>query len=88
MTKHVVHKVVLQYGAEGESLTNSTEYEHTVSKHNQFMFIDLDQPSGGYPYPTDIEHAYNFKTVEKAIQYSFGVPGMHVRQLTVTYEVD
>lgn len=87
MTKHVVHKVVLQYGAEGESLTNSTEYEHVVHKDSQFMFVDLDQPSGGYPYPTGIEQAYNFKTVEKALTYSRNVPGMHVRNLTVTYEV-
>lgn len=44
--------------------------EPTESYYDKnFMFVDLDQQSGGYPTRATPENAHNFRTVEKAKLY-------------------
>lgn len=77
-------KVFLQYGKTGEQLSASGFQR--VHEFEQHQFVDLDNASGGYPYGTSIDRAYDFKTVEKALEYSRGVEGFHPRTVTITYE--
>ena len=44
----------------------------------------LDNPSGGYPYETDISNAYSFKSVTAAEDYGRGE--FDVRIVKITYE--
>ena len=82
--KILQHKVLLQYGEEGEAVTGYTK----VHRDEAGMFVDVDSHSGGYPYATTIDRAYDFKTTEKALKYAGHFPGLKVRSVTITYEVN
>lgn len=84
MIRIVRVKVVLQYGRAGES----TSTYSTVSQHEAEKFVALDAASGGYPYATSIDEAHDFKTIEKALEYSRGFAGFHPRTLTITYQYE
>lgn len=77
------HKVVLlQYGPVGSALGSSMK----VRESDTGKFVAIDRASGGYPYSTDITNAHDFKTPQKALEYSRHVPGFLVREVLVTYE--
>ena len=81
--KIVENRVVLQYGEVGEAVMSSVK----VHQSEAGKFVAIDPTSGGYPYATEIGSAENFRTVEKALQYSRHFPGLKVRHVTITYEV-
>lgn len=82
--KIVETKILLQYGREGEPTSGYTK----VHKDEASTFVALDSASGGYPYSTNIASAHNFRTVERALEYSRGFQGFHPREVTITYEFD
>lgn len=54
-------KIVLMYK------TKPTESYYS----EKYMFVDLDQSSGGYPCRATVLNAYDFKTIEKAKKYDY-----------------
>lgn len=72
-------KVVLQY---------IDDYDCPAYWDKEYMpFVALDMPSGGYPYPVDIDRAHDFKTIERAVAY-IGSDPLIVRVITITYEIN
>lgn len=64
------------------------QYKNSTSGYwekDYMPFVDLDNSSGGYPYETDINRAYDFKTVEKAKEYDRRGE-FDVRIVEITYE--
>lgn len=74
--------VLLQYGPAGSDIGSSMK----VHESDAGLYVAIDRASGGYPYSTDITTAYDFKTPEKALEYSRHFPGFLVREVLVTYE--
>lgn len=83
MAKIEQTKILIQYGKENEP----GEYR-PISKEHAEHFVDLDMASGGYPYATSIDRAFDFKTVEAAERYVGHFKGFHIRNVKVTYEWD
>lgn len=80
MTKIVIKKVFLQYGQVGQKVSGCQIDQSDANK-----FVALDSGSGGYPYAVDIDQAHNFKSVQKALDYTRG-DSLVVREVTITYE--
>jgi hypothetical protein len=79
-----IQKTVLQYpdvGCPGP-------YGHPISAEDACKFVALDGPSGGYPYPTTIDNAHDFKTTEKAREYRGHFSGFAIRVVTITYTIE
>lgn len=74
--------VLLQYGAVGSDLGSNMK----VRESDAGLYVAIDRASGGYPYSTHITYAHDFKTPEKALEYSRHCPGFLVREVLVTYE--
>jgi hypothetical protein len=82
--KTVVKKqiVVLQYSHAG----TPCGFNSQVTDKEAEKFVALDQSSGGYPYPVELERAHDFKTVEEARNYTQPREPFLVREVTITYE--
>lgn len=51
---------------------------------DQNKYVDIDRSSGGYPYPTEIQYAYMFHSIEDANEYNTTFVGkFEVHELTI-----
>lgn len=80
--KIVQKRLLLQYPKAGKP----GWYSRPTSAEDAEKFVALDGPSGGYPYPTEIQDAHDFKTAEKADQYRLSFKQFEIREVTVTFE--
>lgn len=76
-------KFLLQYPFEGQPFSS---YVRCVKETASCQWVALDSASGGYPYPTDIDSAQNFRNSEEAIKYANSFPGLKVVKVKVTHE--
>lgn len=53
---------------------------------DSYMFVDLDQSSGGYPTRATAANAYNFRTIEKAKQYDYNSEFLIV-EMTIKFNI-
>lgn len=76
--------VVLKYPAPGEPGWRKEGYDINEAE----KFVDLDSYSGGYPYPTTIDRAHDFKTTEAARKYKGHFNEFTVHEVQVTYLIN
>lgn len=82
----VKRKVVLLRYARPDEKGHQRRPSYLVD-HDGDIFVDLDGPSGGYPTPTEIHRAHDFKTVEAARRYVGSFENFTVCEVEITYNV-